>query len=196
MNKKTACQKLKESMKLGKVYRRQELELYSKSVSRDLEKLVDSKEVVRAGAGLYYRPKKTRFGLAPASSHELVRAFLNDGDFLFVSFNEYNLLGLGLTQLHNEQLVYNRKRYGTFELDGRKVTFRRPRNFPKKLTQEFLFVDLLNNIDELTSNTKELEKLVALKSKDLPTSKLLNAANNYGKVATRKFFQQVVNHEQ
>lgn len=193
MSKKTACQKLKESMKLGRVYRRQELELYSNSVSRDLEKLVKNNEVVRAGSGLYYRPKQTNFGLAPASDQELVRAFLNDGDFLFVSFNEYNLLGLGLTQLHNEQLVYNRKRYGTFELDGRKFTFRRPRNFPKKLSKEFLFVDLLNNKDELTGNAEELKKLVALKSNDLSSNKLLNAANNYGKVATRKFFRQVVN---
>jgi len=189
---KKSQQKLFNAMVPGRVYRRQELALYSPSLSRDLAGLLSEKKVTKAAAGLYYRPKMTSVGPAPASSEELVRAFLNDDDFLFTSFNEYNLLGLGLTQLYNKQLVYNRKRYGDFVLDGRRFTFRRPRNFPKQLSKEFLFVDLLNNRDELSGDKNEIEKLVELNCTQLKKDDLDLAAKHYGKVATRKFFKRAL----
>lgn len=147
---------------------------------------------MRASAGLYYRPRMTSVGPAPASSEELVRAFLSDESFLFVSFNEYNLLGLGLTQLYNQQFVYNRKRHGDFVLDGKKFSFRRPRDFPKELTKEFLFVDLFNNRSELCGDTRELEELLVEKAKEVDENTLLEAAKHYGKVATRKFFEEAL----
>lgn len=122
----------------------------------------------------------------------MVRAFLSDETFLFVSFNEYNLLGLGLTQLYNQQFVYNRKRHGDFILDGRHFSFRRPRDFPETLSKEFLFVDLLNNRRELSGNTRELEKAVALRAKEADRAELCKAAKKYGKVATRKFIEEVL----
>jgi hypothetical protein len=134
----------------------------------------------------------TSVGPAPAKSEELVRAFLSDGAFLLLSFNEYNLLGLGLTQLHNQQFVYNRKRYGDFVLDGKRFSFRRPRDFPEKLSKEFLFVDLLNNREELSGDTRELEKLVALKARETDQVALRKAATKYGKVATRRFFEEAL----
>ena len=190
--KQNAAERLKSYMEPGRVYRRQELSPYSSSLSRDIDKLVDQEEVIRAAPGLYYRPRMTSVGPAPASSEELVRAFLADDAFLFVSFNEYNLLGLGLTQLYNQQFVYNRKRSGEFTLDGKKFSFRRPRDFPQKLSREFLFVDLFNNRNELSGDTRELERRVTSKLKEVNRDKLRNAARSYGKVATRKFFEEVL----
>jgi hypothetical protein len=189
----TAAKRLTEQMQVGRVYRRAELNAFSNNLSRDLDKLVESKELVHAAAGLYYRPEMTKLGPLPASSTELVRAFLNDEDFLLTSLDDYNPLGLGLTQLYNETIVYNRKRHGRFELDGRRFSFRRPRNFPSTLSKEFLFVDVLNNKNELLEDTSRLEMLVAAQATELDIKKLIYSANNYGKVATRKFFAALAN---
>lgn len=188
----TAAERLKQEMKPGRVYRRQELGSLSNNLTRDLNRLVESKELVRAAAGLYYQPEMTRVGPRPASSEELVRAFLNDDDFLLTSLDDYNPLGLGLTQLYNEAIVYNRKRHGRFVLDGRRFSFRRPRDFPSRLSKEFLYVDALNNKKELLEDTSRLETLMADQSAKLDRKKLLAAAKSYGKVSTRKFFEGLV----
>lgn len=188
----TAAKRLLRELKLGRVYRRSELTEFSNNLSRDLDKLVEKRELVRAAPGLYYRPEMTKVGPLPVSPKELVRAFLNDDDFLLTSLDDYNPLGLGLTQLYNETIVYNRKRHGRFVLDGRRFSFRRPRNFPNSLSKEFLFVDVLNNKNELLEDTSRLEKLLVAQANELDKKKLLNSANKYGKVATRKFFESLV----
>lgn len=188
----TVAKRLVGEMTPGRVYRRVELAAFSNNLSRDLDKLVESKELVHAASGLYYRPEMTKVGPLPASPKELVRAFLNDDDFLLTALDDYNPLGLGLTQLYNETIVYNRKRHGRFVLDGRRFSFRRPRNFPSSLSREFLFVDVLNNKDELLEDTSRLVKLLEAQVKKLDRQKLLYSANSYGKVATRKFFEALV----
>ncbi len=188
--RETAAQRLKEAMKPGRVYRRRELSHLTNNLTRDLDKLVESKELVRAAAGLYYRPESTKVGPRPASPQELVRAFLNDEDFLLTSLDSYNPLGLGLTQLYNETIVYNRKRHGHFVLDGRRFSFRRPKDFPEKLTKAFLYVDVLNNKNELFEDTTRLESLLLNQLHDLDKEELLTLAQTYGKVGTRKFYEE------
>ena len=188
----TAVQRLKKEMEPGRVYRAQELRQFSSNLTRDLDKLVESKELVRAAPGIYYQPKMTRVGPLPATSEELVRAFLNDDDFLLTSLDDYNPLGLGLTQLYNESIVYNRKRHGKFVLDGRRFSFRRPRNFPPYLSKEFLYVDALNNKNELAEDTSRLATLLAKRVTELNRKSLLATAQKYGKVSTRKFFEELV----
>ena len=189
--KATAAQHLKESMTPGRVYRRLQLRALSNNLTRDLDKLVESRELVRAAPGLYYKPKLTKVGPLPASAEELVRAFLNEDDFLLTSLDDYNPLGLGLTQLYNETIVYNRKRHGHFVLDGRRFSFRRPRNFPRKLSREFLYVDVLNNKSELLEDTSRLETLLSERVAKLNLKALLAVASSYGKVSTRKFFEEL-----
>lgn len=72
---------------------------------------------------------------APADQEELVQSFLADDRFLIVSPNAYNGLGVGTTQLYNKPVVYNRKRHGDFELNGRPFEFRRRRPFPRRLAK-------------------------------------------------------------
>ena len=189
MTKQTTAEQLKESMKPGRVYRRRELNHLSNNLTRDLDKLVESKELVRAAPGLYYRPQMGKFGPRPAAVEELVRAFLNDDDFLLTSLSDYNQLGLGLTLLYTQTLVYNRNRHGEFVLDGKRFSFRRPRNFPKELSKEFLFVDVLNNRQELAEDTSSLEMLLVKQAKESNSKRLLEMARNYGKVSTLKFFE-------
>ena len=127
----------------------------------------------------------------PADERELVRSFLKEDDFLLTSPNDYNTLGLGTTQLYNSRVVYNHKRHGRFTLGGLSFDFRRKPRFPRKLSEEFLLVDLLNNMSTLAEDTDTLRVRACVKAKELNANKLRQAARDYGKVATRKLLDQV-----
>lgn len=87
-----------------------------------------------------------------AADDQLVKGFLRDKEFLVFSPSSYNAVGLGTTQLYNRTLVYNHKRHGVFRLGNRQFDFRVKPRFPKKLSREFLYVDLLNNLEELAED--------------------------------------------
>ena len=91
---------------------------FSTAVDRDLKSLVASRDVKKLAGGLYYRPRKNRFGDTPPDDRDLVRAFLKRPTSCLTSRNHYNQLGLGLTQVYNTYLVYNHKRSGDFSLGG------------------------------------------------------------------------------
>lgn len=149
----TSYENLALHLRAGRVYRRDELLSFSKALDRDLSLLTAKGVLERLGAGLYYKPAKSLFGLLPPDNQELVKAFLKNDDFLLYSWSQYNSLGLGLTQLCNQPVVYNRKRHGLFKLGNKTFDFRMVlRGFPKKLTPEFLLVDLVNNLSELAED--------------------------------------------
>ncbi|MCP3690186.1 MAG: hypothetical protein GY784_17415 [Gammaproteobacteria bacterium] len=183
---------LKKHLRPGRVYRRADLAHWSKSVDRHVRELVDEGVLQKLQNGLYYYPKASVFGRVPADERELVRRFLKEDDFLLTSPNAYNTLGLGTTQLYNCRVVYNHKRHGHFTLGGLPFEFRRKPRFPRKLSEEFLLVDLLNNLPTLAEDTEGLRTRVRTKAKELNARKLRMAARDYGKVATRKFFGQVL----
>ena len=185
-------EQLKGYLHPGRVYRRAELAQWSKSVDRHARELVDQGVLQKLQNGLYYYPKHSAFGQVPADEQELVRRFLKEDDFLLTSPNAYNTLGLGTTQLYNTRVVYNHKRHGHFTLGGLTFDFRRKPRFPRKITEEFLLIDLLNNLPTLAENTEMLRARAGKKAKELDANKLRLAARNYGKVATRKFFDQML----
>jgi hypothetical protein len=131
----------------------------------------------------------------PADERELVHRFLKEDDFLLTSPNAYNTLELDTTQLYNIHVVYNHKRHGRFTLGELPFEFRRKPRFPRKLTEEFLLVDLLNNLPALAEDSVMLRTNARRKAKEMNANKLRLAARNYGKVATRKFFDQVLSDD-
>ena len=55
--------------------------------------------------------------------------------------------------------VYNRKRHGIFILANQAFDFRRPcKGFPKMLTKEFLAIDLVNHLNELSEDSEKVKK--------------------------------------
>jgi len=176
----------------GNIYKRADLQQWSSSVDYHIRKLMAEGTLVRVYRGLYLHPKKTAFGAAPAEDAKLVEAFLNDNRFLLVSPNMYNALGVGTTQLYNQIIVYNHKRLGRFKLGGRMFDFRIKPYFPKTVTQEFLLMDLANNLERLAEDTDKLLKRVVHKALELDGNALLRAACDYGSVKTRKFFEGVL----
>lgn len=173
-------------MKSGVVYRRVGLLPYSNNLDRDLNTLVNQNKLKRPAPGLYYKPKSSRFGLLPPSDEALVKAFLKK-PFLMYSWNDYNTLGLGLTQLYNQVVVYNTERHEEVTLGNRKFAFKRPNNgFPAQFTREFLLVDLLNNAKYLTEDVNGLESTIKTKLGEFDHTLLLQLAEQHGKVYTRK----------
>ena len=95
-------------------------------------------------------------------------------------------MGLGTTQLYNRTLVYNHKRHGVFRLGNRQFDFRVKPRFPKKLTPEFLFVDLLNNLDELAEDRDAVLQQARSKLPSYDMARLQRAVDSFGSMATRK----------
>jgi hypothetical protein len=179
---------LKRQLKQGRVYRRTELANWSKSVDRHLDELVQDGTLQKLSQGLYYFPKESAFGKTPPDENVLVQSFLNDHRFLLTTPNAYNSLGVGTTQLYNERTVYNHKRHGEFKLGNRTFQFKVKPHFPKKVTQEFLLVDLVNNLDTLAEDTSTVLKKVAEKVAEMDVKKLTHSVAEYGSVRTKKMF--------
>jgi hypothetical protein len=183
---------VKKHLRPGNVYRRGELASWSNAVDRHLKQLQEEGVLTKLSGGLYYYPKQTAFGEAPADDAALVEAFLKDKRFLLSSPNAYNALGVGTTQLYNETVVYNHKRHGRFELGGRTFDFRMKPHFPKSLTEEFLLVDLVNNLDRLAEDSHMLLARVKNKALAMDVRALSRAVQNYGGVRARKFFAEAL----
>lgn len=179
-------------LKPGSVYRRDDLAKWSNAVDRHISELLEGGMLEKLGAGLYLRPKQSTFGSTPPSDTDLVAAFLKDNRFLITSYNAYNQLGVGTTQLYNETIVYNHKRHGRSTFKGRSFDFRRKAFFPKKVTEEFLLVDLVNNIDQLAEDKESLLGKVQEKANKLESKSLKRISHEFGTVSTRKFFDSAI----
>lgn len=167
---------------------------FSRALDRDLDTLVGKGLLKKLANGLYHKPAMSQFGSLPPDDKNLISCFLRDKHFLLYSWNQYNSLGLGLTQLYNRMIVLNRKRHGIFTLGNREFDFRRPnKGFPNKVTPEFLLVDLVNNIAELTEDTTLIKEKILTHLKNFNLEKVTRLAQEYGKISTRKFFEGI-NH--
>lgn len=195
MREAKRCYELLSHLPTGQVHPWKSLKKYSRSTGRDVKRLLEQGLLKKVGPGLYLFPEKGRFGDVPADDDALVNAFLKTEDYLLFSSNFYNSLGVGLTQLRNEIIVYNKKRHEFVKLSGRPFYFKRPNNgYPAKLTAEFLLVDLVNNIKSVGEPPKELKQRVVkvVNSGKYDIDLLLALANKYGKVGTKKFFNEEV----
>ena len=179
-----ALYSFRKNLKSGKVYRRQELERWSNAIDRHLSELVKEGYLKKLSQGLYYAPKKTKFGEAPPDEDTLLKGFLQDDQFIIVSPNMYNNLNLGLTQLYN-------KRKGSFTLGNREFEFKIKSSFPNSLSKEYVLVDMLNNLSELAEDTGAI--LVQLKKRiaDYNFDNLYEMATRYGNSMTKKLIRRL-----
>ncbi len=184
------AENLKNGMRPGKVYRRQELTELTTAVDRDLKALVAAGEVQKLSGGLYHRPQKNAFGAAPPEDRDLVHAFLKTNDFLLTSYNHFNRLGLGLTQVYNNDVVYNHKRAGDFTLGGKRFTFRLVPAYPAKLSEEFLLVDLLNNLKRLPDDTATVLENLGARLKAFDHAKVQDCVDRYGNPGARRILKE------
>ncbi len=190
-----ALKELKRHLKQGQVYRRSDLAQWSNAVDRHVKQLVEEGTLQKLAQGLYYYPMKASFGNVPPADEKLVGAFLKSEDFLLTTPNLYNSLGVGTTQLYNKRVVYNHKRHGQFVLGGKQFDFRLKHKFPKNLSEEFLLVDLLNNLNELAEDREEVVKSVKVKVLEESESRMKRTVNEYAGERTKSLFNQWLSEE-
>lgn len=191
----SAMTNLRKRLRPGGVYRRKDLARWSNAVDRHLQQLVDEGRLEKVSGGLYMAPRETRFGKAPATQEALVSSFLKDDRFLLVSPNAYNALGVGTTQLYNAPVVYNHKRHGRLELDGRPYEFRRRMTFPKKVSEEFLLVDLLHNLDRLPEDQEAVRTRALSRARSMDRKRLAKAIHDFDSARVRKLLAPVLSDE-
>jgi hypothetical protein len=183
---------LRQHIKQGQVYRRSDLEYYSTAIDRHLAQLVREGTLVKLNQGLYYSPRQSKFGMVPPDNHDLVKCFLKDDDFLLVSPNSFNSLGLGLSQLYNTTWVYNHKRKGELQLNGRTFEFKLKNTFPKKITKEYLIVELLNNFDSIAEDEAKVLARLPNILRDLNVDALMRATQQYGTGKTKRIMKSML----
>ena len=190
-NKKNRLANLASDMVAGQVYRAGEIKGFSKDSSRDISALLKAGLIRRAGAGIYYRPKRLAGRAVPANIASVLQKFLRSDQFLVRHISDFNKLGLGTTQHATVTYIYNRKRSGEIELDGRKYMFVM-RKLPATQTTEYLLVDMLNNLKDLGEDSRYfLQKLAdTLPKMDLKMDKLLATAEEYGKRWVKRYLSK------
>ncbi|MES2328170.1 MAG: hypothetical protein V4539_01120 [Bacteroidota bacterium] len=163
-------------------------EFYRLTDLNNLKPLLADGILQKVGPRLYYCPEQSRFGAVPPEAHALIKAFLKTDQFLLFSFNVYNQLGIGTTQLYNETIVYNHQRHGKIKLANRKFTFKRKLNFPLKLTIEYLVVDLVNNnhliAEDPVAILENVKRTVLMMDQTILTDNLAR----YGSAKTKRMF--------
>jgi len=133
-------------------------------------------------------PSQSVFGKVPADEQKLVKVFLKDHRFVIVSFNDYNALGVGTTQLYKERRVYNYSRQGDFKLGNRTFRFIKKPYVPSKVTKELLLVDLVNNLKSLAEDQLSLLENIEKRAGEMNPHQLRQLAREFGTVSTRKLF--------
>ncbi len=176
----------------GEVYRRSDLEYYTTAIDRQLAQLIKGGKLVKLNQGLYYAPMQSKFGVVPPDDHLLVERFLKDEDFLLISPNAFNTLGLGLTQLYNTMWVYNHKRKGEFILNGKSFDFKLKNSFPQKITREYLLVDLLNNFESLAEDKKNIVDKLTRNVLSFNMDALMKATQQYGNGTAKRIIKLIV----
>ena len=187
-----SLEKMRKKLKPRATYRRKDFVNLSSNVDRHLKTLVLEKALVKIQNGLYMCSKTTPFGKTLPEETQLLKTFLKDDRFVVYDLSLFNSLGLGLTQLHNKKIVFNRKRHGEFHFNGKHYSFYRWREAPKKLSKEFLYVEFLNRFDKLAENNIKNKNLLKRQLMKLDQKKLQKAVKNYGKESTKKKLKSIL----
>jgi hypothetical protein len=193
-NRELRLDNLAKGLQSGRVYRASELERYSNSLGRDLRLLVDTKKLRSLGKGLYVKPEKLGDMELSPDSKEVVSKFLGSNRFLMRNMSDFNSFGLGLTQMFKDTFVYNSKRTGKIKLGNREYHFVN-RKFPKDHHDEFLLVDLFNNLDAVGENKERLRENFedAWKRRVWPLDyeKVYDLSQKYGKNWVKRYFRKL-----
>ena len=78
------------------------------------------------------------------------------------------------------------------QLGNRVYEFRRKPKFPKKLSREYLVVDLLNNLKYLAEEEQMVLNNLKSSVGDFDTKFLYKNAQRYGTVRTKKIIQEIL----
>ena len=177
----------------GRVYRTRELRQWTRNPPRLAKRLVLEGSLVKLAGGLYLHPRRGRFGDAPPSDQELMRAYLGSSEFVFTGPEQWNALGLGTTAVSPSTMVYNTKRTARVRLGGRPFDLHRV-GFPRQPSKEWFVVDLFENADQVGASRNRLSEALKVASKrgDLDGSRLIHMAQVYGTQRTQNLISSAL----
>ena len=177
----------------GRAYRTRDLRRWSTNPTRLAKQLVNEGRLLKAAHGLFYAPVQSRFGRAPVSDTELLRAFLGGSPFIISGPLKWNALGLGSKAMFPVTLVYNTKRTGEFMFDGKRYLLRRVL-FPKDPPPEYFVVDLIEHHAMAGISSSDLERglEIALRNGRWSTSTLKEMAERYGRRRTQSLVERCI----
>jgi hypothetical protein len=88
--------------------------------------------------------------------------------------------------------VYNHKRVGEFNLNGKQFEFFKKSAYPEKLTTEFLVVDLMNQMGRLAEDHNRTFEKLQQKVSEFNAVGLIEATQKYGTGATKRRMKAVL----
>jgi hypothetical protein len=170
----------------GRVYRTRDLAVWTANPPRLAKRLVSDGTLLPLAHGLFVCPKRSRFGVVPPPDEELIRTFLDGAPFVFTGPDRWNALGLGSTASFAAPLVYNTKRSGTFEFNGRKFVLRRVA-FPESPPVEWFVIDLLEHVNQAATSRADVATALtrALSRNAFDRRELREMARRYGTRSTQ-----------
>lgn len=181
------------SLEPGKVYRTADFRRWSANPRRLASRLEREGLVRRLGHGLYYAPRKSRFGPVPPTDQELLDRLLDGSPWVLTGPTAWNSLALGSTALFARTLVYNTKRTGLFELGNRTFDLRRVA-FPRAPSAEWYVIDLLRHADEagVARDTLERHLARALAARRFDPERLSEMAVRFGTRAEQDLLRRAM----
>ena len=183
-------------LKLGRVYRTEDLLPYGRNPTRLAARLVKAGALRRLRKGVYYAPQPSAFGEVPPSEAAFLESFFRGRSYLRTGPSVWNALGLGATAVEAVPLVYNTTRTGVVHLGARRFELRRVR-FPRTAPAEYFVIDLLENTDRagVSRETVQYALAAAVRTGRFDSERLLAMASKYGSRATLGLVRDVVHQE-
>lgn len=176
-----------------RVYRTQDFARWSKNPPRFAKRLVSTGQLVRLRTGLFVHPRVGSFGAVPPSDDDLLRRFLNGGEFVLTGPEKWNALGLGTTAMFAAPRVYNTKRTGRFKLGNRVFDLHRIA-FPKAPPAEWFVVDLFEHAGLAGTSRQDLAAALvpSLRRGAFRAGLLQRMAGRFGTKATQAAIDEAV----
>ena len=97
-----------------------------------------------------------------------------------------------MTDKYNITWVYNHKRKGKFELNGKLFEFTLKTSFPKIVTKEFLLVDLLNHLEFVAEEQAVVINKLPSKLRDFNLNELMKITQQYGSGKTKRILKSLI----
>ena len=79
-------------------------------------------------------------------------------------------------------------------MGNRDFEFQIKHHFPSKMTEEFLLVDLANNLDNLAEDRDNVLNKLLAKASQMPSKKLKHVVTEYGSAKTKKLLKSLINN--
>lgn len=113
-----------------------------------LERLCENGEIVKISKGIYYYPKKGKYGMVPPSEKEIVDVFTKNNTGIVVGYSLYNELNL-TTQIPKQIIVYSANTEGQVKNIGNVCIIQMRTNYSNNIKKRIRALEVLQNYNRI-----------------------------------------------